>query len=161
MPRFKPVVRTYNEERFYEPELLMRARVEEDPESQQGVRSRVIMEVLRANTRYYFRKFAHGQPTATFEMRVLNPGSCYQFGLKQPASKVVHLTDSEGVTLAPRGERPELDLAFEYVRLDNRGKRVVRLAHEFDMEPWSSVRVELVTDGNEESLMMTEYLVDE
>lgn len=161
MPRFKPVVRTFLEERFYDPELLMRAGVQCNPKPERDVGSRVIMEVLRANTRYYLRKFALGQPTATFEVRVLSPGMCYQFGLKKSSSKLVSLTDSEGITLAPRGKWPELNVAFEYVRVNRRGKKVVRLAHEFEMEPWSSVRIALVADGDDESLTMTEYLVDE
>ncbi len=161
MPKFKPVVRTFLEGRFYDPELLIRARVQSEPEQHSGVHSRVIMEVLRANSRYYLRQFADGQPTATFEVRRLIPGSCYRFGLKNPSSKIVHLTNLEGITLVPNGERPELKFAFEYLRLDGRGRKAACFAHEFDMEPWSSVRVELVSDGSEESLTMTEYLVDE
>jgi hypothetical protein len=161
MPRCRPVVRTFIEDRFYEPELLVREEIQPKPDPNQGVHTRMIMEVLRANTRYYLRQFAHGQPTSTFEVRRLNPGSRHQFGLRNPSSKFVHLSDSEGVQVSLSGERPELNFVFEYTRVDCHGRRVVHLTHEFDMEPWSSVRVELVSDGGEESLTMTEYFVDE
>ncbi len=120
----------------------------------------MLFEILRVAHVYYLRKFEDGRPTTHFASAGAYHSRGYSiYDLKTGVPRGANLVKGETVFFRGLGLWPNLAFSFGYHRAEMQGTILPLINHQFSLEEWSSVRIEVVFDGRDEVLTLTKYRV--